>query len=43
MKSERGGKTMPEFAVLRSKTYSSLTDDNEEKKRHKEVFHKTET
>ena len=42
MKDESGEKTMTDSVKLRQKTYSYLTDDNNEKKkeRHKNVFHK---
>ena len=35
MKYKLGGKIMKEFAVLRAKTYSYLTDNNNEDKKHK--------
>ena len=45
MKHKLVGKMMTEFAVLRSKTYSNLTNDNEEKrtKGTKKMCHKAKT
>ena len=45
MKDELGGKTMREFAALRAKPYSYLTNNNEKlkSKRNKKVCHKTKT
>ena len=39
MKDESGGKKMKEFCALRTKTYSYVTDNNDEDK-HKKVSHK---
>ena len=45
MKNEVGGKIVREFAALRPKTYSYLTDDNnkDEKAKGIKMFHKKKT
>ena len=40
MKDHLGGKIMAEFAALRRKTYSYLTNDNDGNKMYKNVCHK---
>ena len=42
MKHKLGGKIMKEFAVLRAKTYSYLTDNNNEDKKQKAQKGKSE-
>ena len=46
MKNKLGGKIMTELPSLKPKTYTYLTNDNDENKkskRHKKVCHKTKT
>ena len=38
MKNELGGEIIKEFAVLRAKACSHLTDNNHGDKRHKKIF-----